>query len=178
MWEHLASFIANSWEAIAPFIIVKQYEKGIILRVGKFNRKLSPGLHFKLPIVEALLTVESVQTTMLIQPQTLTTKDGVTIMTSGALQYEITDAKIFLLDVYEARDAVRDTVLMEVKKTIQSTTWDELGYPIIDNKLTLKIRRRLKDYGVHVKRFGFIDIGRIKTLRLITGNGDHDESWT
>jgi membrane protease subunit HflK len=169
MLEQILAAISNSWGALAPFVVIDQFERGVVLRLGKYHRTLTPGLHPKAPLIDHVLTVEAVQTTIRIQPQTLTTADGVSVTVSAVVQYEIRDPKLFLLDVWEPRDAVRDIILAEVKRAVSVHIWPELNDEGIEREALHACRRQLKTYGVHVKRFVFADLGRIRTIRLIGG---------
>lgn len=172
MLETLLQFIGDKLGTLSPVVVIDQFEKGVLLRLGKYNKTLEPGLHGKLPIIDAVLTVEAVQTTLRIQPQTLTTKDGVTVTTSAVLRYEIHDPKSFLLDVWEGRDAVNDIALAEIKQTVTDSNWEDLRKSEAEKEIIKNIRRSIKDYGVAVKKFGFADLARMKTIRLVTNDFD------
>lgn len=172
MIERIIEFINTSWGTIAPFVIVDQFEKGVILRFGKYHKNILPGFNFKIPLIDSVHIVEAVQTTIRIQPQTLTTRDDMTITTSAVLTYEIRDPRLFLLDVWEGREAVKDVALAEIKKIVARSNWIDLNNKLIETQITLEIRKQVKMYGVYVKRFGFADLAKIKTIRLITGTGE------
>jgi membrane protease subunit HflK len=169
MWANILEILSDSWSALTPFFTIPQYEKGVILRLGKYLRTVEPGPHWKMPFVDTWLSVEAVQTTMHVQKQTLATRDGVSVTTSAVLQYEIKDPKLFLLEVYEGIDAINDIALSEIKDVITNHTWEQirLESEILEKEIVKKIRRQVRAYGVHIKRFGFADIGKIKTIRLM-----------
>jgi hypothetical protein len=174
MIERIIEFINTSWRTIAPFVIVDQFEKGVILRFGKYHKNILPGFNFKIPLIDSVHTVEAVQTTIRIQPQTLTTRDDMTITTSAVLTYEIRDPKLFLLEVWEGREAIKDITLAEIKKIVAQNKWEDLNKRLIETLITTEVRKQGKLYGVYVKKFGFADLAKIKTIRLITGTG---EAW-
>lgn len=167
MWAEIAEFFSSSYENITPFVVTNQYEKGVVLRFGKYHRDLVPGLSYKIPLIEATIKIEAVQTTMHILPQTLTTADNISVTTSAVLQYEISDPKPFTVDVWEPRDAMNDIAMAEIKRAISGNEWVSLQGENIEKKILRRIRKQLQPYGVSIKRFGFIDIGRIRTIRII-----------
>lgn len=172
MWEKIAEVVAVYWGLLTPFVVINQYEKAVILRLGLYLRTLGPGLHWKWPGYDAVLTVEAVQTTMRIQPQTLTTKDGISVTTSGVLQYKIENPEPYLLGVLEGQDAINDITMAEIKRVIADNDWKNLNNHDIETKVIKKVRNQVGKHGVEAIKFGFADLGRIRTIRLIGSVSD------
>lgn len=59
--------------------IVRQWERGVLLRFGKFKGARNPGLNFIIPIVDRLIKVDTRIMTIILEPQEVITRDNVTI---------------------------------------------------------------------------------------------------
>ena len=122
-------------------VIVPQQSMSIIERLGKFNRILSPGLHFKIPIIERVAGKESIRIRQLDVPVETKTQDNVFVNLGVSVQFIAVSEKIFdafyrLTDVNtQITSYVYDVVRGEVpKKTLDEgfETKDEIAQTIKD----------------------------------------------
>jgi regulator of protease activity HflC (stomatin/prohibitin superfamily) len=54
----VTAIIALISTIVAFLFIIKQYERSVILRLGKYNRQVSPSLHTRIPYIENVLVVD------------------------------------------------------------------------------------------------------------------------
>lgn len=166
MVDKILEFIAEIWHQLIPFVVVKQYNKGVMLRLGKFIKVTEPGLHWKIPFADELIDHTVVATTMELSSQSLTTKDEKSIVVRGVIKYEIKDIETFLLHVYDAVDAISDMTMGTIKKVITSKTWQECKEDSIDDVITRKARVEAKKWGIEVISVTLTDLGVIRSIRL------------
>lgn len=158
MIEKLLDFLERFWESIVPWVVVPQYEEGVILRLGKFNRIVSKGFNWKLPLLEKSDSTSIVIQTMELPTQTLGEK-----IIAFIVRYKVVDVKTFLLDVHDANDVIRDMSMGAVRRaTEEYHTPDE-----IEKSAKRRLKRSLKKYGVEVHEATITDYGKIKSLRII-----------
>ena len=69
--------------------VVNQYERGIVLRLGKFNRTMAPGLRLIIPYIDHLIKVDVRTTPMDIPMQEVITKDNVTVKVDAVVYYRV-----------------------------------------------------------------------------------------
>lgn len=167
MLDSLIQWLTSIIEHVSPFFIVRQYENGIQLRFGKYLRSLDPGLYIKIPFVDEILTQHVVLTTLSLPAQSLVTSDNKNIVVEAMVKYKITDAQVFLLEVYDSIDAVSDISQGIIKELIMSSTWEQCRDNELDNSITKKVRNELKKFGVYVDKVTLTSISEIKTFRLI-----------
>ena len=159
------------WEMIFPIFIIKEYEQGLVLRYGKFNRICDKGkLHWKYPFIEEVITQHTVITTINIPAQSLVTKDNIEIVVKAIVKYKIQDIKTFLLEVYDSIDAITDVTQGIIKNIIMTSTWEECRDVSIDNAIEKKVRSELKKFGVYIDAVTLSTISKIRTYRLINQN--------
>lgn len=170
MFDKLIEIITNWWLQLTPIIIIRDYEEAVLLRFGRFKAVFKPGMHFKIPLFDEVIDQHVVVTTLSLDAQSLYTKDKQNIVVKGLIKYKIADVKIFLLEVYDAQDALSDMSQSIIKNVIMSMTMDECTDSELDNILTKKVRVEAKKWGVEVQQVTLTDLAPIRSYRLINDN--------
>lgn len=170
MFDKLVELLTNWWLELKPIVIIRDYEEAVLLRFGKFKQVLKPGLHFKIPMFDEVIDQHVVVTTLSLDAQSLYTKDKQNIVVKGLVKYKIADVKIFLLEVYDAQDAISDMSQSIIKNVIMSMTLEECTDVELDNTLTKKVRVEAKKWGVEVQQVTLTDLAPIRSIRLINDN--------
>jgi regulator of protease activity HflC (stomatin/prohibitin superfamily) len=97
--------------------IVRQYERGVVLRFGRLHNVREPGIRFLLPIADVMTKVSLRIITMPIQSQGIITKDNVTVGVSAVAYYRVVDpvkSVIAIENVKAAIDQIAQTTLRKV----------------------------------------------------------------
>jgi regulator of protease activity HflC (stomatin/prohibitin superfamily) len=105
--------------------IVKQYEKGVLFRLGRVIGVREPGLRFIIPVVDVLRRVSLRIVTMPIQSQGIITRDNVSVDVSAVAYFRVVDATksvVAIENVYAAIDQIAQTTL---RKVVGQHTLDE-----------------------------------------------------
>jgi len=166
MFDKLIEFLLNIIEDIMPVFFVKQYNNGILLRMGKFVRVVKPGVVFKIPFLDKIEVVTIVTTTLSVPTQSVITKDKKQLVVKSVVKYKIADVELFMLNVYDSTDAISDITQAIIKEQISLRTFEECTDNDFDNTVTKKLRVEMKKWGIEVDRVTLTDIGQIKSLRL------------
>lgn len=167
MFDKLWELLQHIWDNINPFFIIPEYAQGLLLRCGKFNKICEPGIHIKCPFIDELIVQHTVQTTVSLSAQSLFTIDGTNIVVRGMVKYKISDIKVFLLEVFDAVDAIADVSQGIIKQIVMSKTTKECMDNELDNTITKKCRVEIKKMGVEVIQVTLTDIAPIRSIRLI-----------
>jgi regulator of protease activity HflC (stomatin/prohibitin superfamily) len=167
MFDKLIEIISNWWLQITPIIIIRDYEEAVLLRFGKFKSVLKPGMHFKIPMFDEVIDQHVVVTTLSLDAQSLYTRDKQNIVVKAVIKYKISDVKTFLLEVYDAQDALSDMSQSIIKNVIMSMSMDECTDSELDNTLTKKVRVEARKWGVEVQQVTLTDLAPIRSYRLI-----------
>jgi len=168
MFERVFDFIANSWNILRPIVVVTDFEGGVILRFGRYNREIKPGIHWKYPLADNAMITSVVTTTMALRPQTLTTKDDLTIVLSAIVKYHISDVRSYLLDIWDSADVINDLTLGAIRKIVASVDYEDLQGHLIEEEVLSIIKNDASRYGVDIHKVTFSDLGKVRSLRLIT----------
>ena len=98
--------------------IINQYERGVVLTLGKFTGMRQPGLRLVIPIIQKIMKVDVRSTPVDVPSQEVITKDNVTIKVDAVVYFRVVDAARAVLEtnnyVYAtsqfAQAALRDVV--------------------------------------------------------------------
>lgn len=170
MFDKLIEFILEWFQFLLPFTIVNEWERGIILRFGKYHRTIEPGFHWKWPFgIEEEYKDNVVTRTKNIAVQSLTTADGVRVNLGLVVTANIEDIEAAFCNVDGVDDALLDAVYGGVGTTVKSESWADLMNPEWENRVTIKCRRAAKRYGWYIQTIQVSDLVRGNSLRLFNG---------
>jgi regulator of protease activity HflC (stomatin/prohibitin superfamily) len=140
--------------------IVKQYEEGVLFRLGRVIGERKPGFRLIIPIVDVLHRVSLRIVTMPIQSQGIITRDNVSVDVSAVAYFKVVDAVksvVAIENVYSAIDQIAQTTL---RKVVGQHTLDQTLSET--DKINLDIRAILDvttvDWGIEVTLVELKDI--------------------
>lgn len=121
---------------VACAFVVRQQHVAVIERLGKFNRIVDSGLHFKLPLIERLVYQASLLTSLSSFQIDVKTKDNVTIGLTVSVQHKVNNAPAaraqesgVYKSFYQLAEPLRqmqDMVTDALRSTIPKNTLDEV----------------------------------------------------
>ena len=103
--------------AIASLRVLKQYERGVVFFLGRFEGVRDPGLTLIFITVQQMTRVSLRTVTMQIPSQKIITKDNVSIDIAAVAYYHITDPEksvIVIENVYNAINQISQTTVRNV----------------------------------------------------------------
>ena len=77
---------------------VRQYERGIVFRLGKYRNTLGPGLHVIVPYIDSLSRVDVRSTPIDVPKQEVITRDNVTVGVDAIVYFRVLDPAKALLE--------------------------------------------------------------------------------
>ena len=108
--------------------IVKEYERGVVFRLGRLVGAKGPGLFFIIPFVDSMVRVDLRVVTMDVPSQECITKDNVTVRVNAVAYFRVVDAEASVVKVL---DHIRAT-----SQISQTTVRNVLGQSELDELLT------------------------------------------
>ncbi len=164
------------------FYTIEPGEQGVVLRFGKYSRTATPGLNFKLPLVDSLfkIDVETVRKeefgfrTRQPGQKTVYEKKGYDIeslMLTGdknvidvewIVQYKVSDPVNFIFKVREVGQAVRDVSEMTLRKIVGNQDFDYVlsNRDILEAEAVRELQSALDSYesGVNIMQVKLQDV--------------------
>jgi regulator of protease activity HflC (stomatin/prohibitin superfamily) len=97
--------------------ILREWERGVILRLGKFQAVRGPGITFVIPLLERMYRINTRIVTVDVPPQDVITKDNVTLSVNAVVFFRVLhpkEAVVNVEDFYAATYQKAQTVLRNV----------------------------------------------------------------
>lgn len=147
--------------------IIRPFEKGLVERLGKFQRTMDPGLNLIMPLMDTVIKVDMREVVLDVPPQMVITKDNVNVEVDCIVYAQVTDP-------FRSRYEISNYI-MAATKLAQTNLRNVIGEIDLDACLTSRdeINGQLRDvldaatdkWGVKVNR---VELQRIDPPRDIT----------
>jgi regulator of protease activity HflC (stomatin/prohibitin superfamily) len=111
---------------IAGLRIDREYERGVIFRLGRFGGIRGPGMYWIVPGVDRKTQVDIRTKTVDIQPQETVTADSVTIRVNAVLYYRILDPEKAINRVESYEVAVYQTAMTTLRNVVGQNILDDV----------------------------------------------------
>ena len=105
--------------------IVKQYEQGVLFRLGRVVGVRQPGLTFIVPLIDVLRRVSLRIITMPIQSQGIITRDNVSVDVSAVAYYRVVDPVKSVVAIENVAAAIDQIAQTTLRKVVGQHTLDE-----------------------------------------------------
>lgn len=117
MGSFILLFIIAACIIISSIRVINQFERGIVLTLGRYSRTLKPGLNIIIPFIEQVKKVDVRTTPMDIPKQEVITKDNVTVNVDAIVYFRVIDTKKAVLETTDysyATSSFAQTALRDV----------------------------------------------------------------
>jgi regulator of protease activity HflC (stomatin/prohibitin superfamily) len=141
--------------------VARQWERAILLRLGRFAGLRGPGLFFIIPFIDRVASIidQRVITTTFNAEETLT-RDTVPVSVDAVLFWHVHDPQQAALEVQDYDSAVARAAQTALRDLIGRTTLADLlrGRETIEKSLQDMIDSRIRDWGVTVQTVELRDV--------------------
>lgn len=154
--------------ALSGIKVVKQTEKYVIERVGKFHSILDPGVHWIWPFFDRVaLRVVMKEQIRDFDPQPVITKDNVTMQIDTVVFFQITDPKLYAYGVVNPINAIENLSSTTLRNIIGELDLDETltSRDIINTKMRSILDEATDPWGIKVNRVEVKNILPPKDIR-------------
>src|SRR5258708_17476469 len=146
---------------------VKQYEKGLITRLGKYHGMAPSELTFIIPFIDDIMRVDMREQVITVPPQKLITKDNVTVEVDAVVYYKVIDPVKSQFEVQDFGYACTTLAQTNLRNLIGDRTLDEtlVARDMINNNLRHVLDEATNNWGVKATR---VEVQKIEPPRDIT----------
>jgi regulator of protease activity HflC (stomatin/prohibitin superfamily) len=148
--------------------VVKQYERGVVFRLGRLSSKVrGPGFTVIVPFVDKIRKVNMQIVTMPVPAQEGITRDNVTVRVDAVVYFKVIDAAEAVVQVEDYRFAVSQMAQTSLRSIIGKSDLDDLlsNREQLNQGLELMIDSPAIGWGVQIDRVEIKDVSLPETMK-------------
>ncbi|MFG2192454.1 slipin family protein [Streptomyces sp. NPDC048639] len=164
----VAALSCGAVYALAAARVIKQYERGVVLRLGRLMPQVrQPGFTMIVPMVDRLHKVNMQIITMPVPGQEGITRDNVTVRVDAVVYFKVVDAPDAIVQVEDYRFAVSQMAQTSLRSIIGKSELDDLlsNREKLNQGLELMIDSPALGWGVTVDRVEIKDVSLPETMK-------------
>ncbi len=119
----------------ASIRILREYERGVIFRLGRLIAQKGPGLILLIPFIDQMVRIDLRTVTLNVPPQEVITKDNVTVRVNAVAYFRVIDPNKAITEV--------ENYLLATSQIAQTTLRSVLGKAELDSLLAERERLNL-----------------------------------
>ena len=145
---------------MAGLKVDREYERGVIFRLGRLKGVKGPGMYWIMPILDQKAQVDVRTKTVNIEPQETITADSVTIKVNAVLYYRLLDPSKAINKVENYQLAVYQTALTTLRNVVGQNILDD----VLQNrdKINVKVQEIVDEitepWGIVIERVEMKDV--------------------
>jgi regulator of protease activity HflC (stomatin/prohibitin superfamily) len=154
----LAAFVL--FVLLAGLRIAKEYQRAVVLRLGRLVGMRGPGLYYLIPLIEQQTLIDQRVVTADVEEQEAITKDNVPVKVDAVVWYRVTNPNRSVVEVQNVHHAVTQTALTMLRNVIGRHSLDDLlkEKDKLSEELRLDIDRATHPWGLEVQRVEMKDV--------------------
>lgn len=154
--------------ALTSVKVVQQSTARVVERLGKFNRIINSGVHFIIPIFERTREVISLKEKVAdFDPQSVITKDNVTMQIDTVVYYQVTDPKLYAYGVERPINAIENLTATTLRNIVGELELDETltSRDTVNAKMRTILDEATDPWGIKINRVELKNILPPKDIR-------------
>ena len=135
--------------------VIKQSKVGIVMRLGKFQKKADTGVHFLIPFLDQMAYVIDLRENVVdFPPQPVITKDNVTMQIDTVVYFQVTDPVRYIFVIANPISAIENLTATTLRNIIGELDLDETltSRDIINTKMRSILDEATDKWGIKVNR--------------------------
>ena len=135
--------------------VIKQSKVGIVMRLGKFQKKADTGVHFLIPFLDQMAYVIDLRENVVdFPPQPVITKDNVTMQIDTVVYFQVTDPVRYVFEIANPISAIENLTATTLRNIIGELDLDATltSRDIINTKMRSILDEATDKWGIKVNR--------------------------
>lgn len=108
--------------------IIKQFERSIILRLGKYHKQIGPGINYRIPFIDNVLVIDIRERVREFKAERMLTKDNVPVTIDAILRYKIIEGRTndAILNVENFNEMIQQVSQTTLRNNIGSSLFQDI----------------------------------------------------
>jgi regulator of protease activity HflC (stomatin/prohibitin superfamily) len=149
--------------------VAAQWERGVVLRLGKFQAVRGPGLLYIVPFIDNVRFVDLRLLTLNIPSQQVITKDNVPAAIDGVLYFRVSDPEKAVISIQDYAFAIAQYAQATLRDVVGGLSLDELlsEREQIQERIAEVVQEHIGGWGLHLDSIRLQDISMPEDLKRI-----------
>ncbi|MCW9681098.1 SPFH/Band 7/PHB domain protein [Dolichospermum planctonicum UHCC 0167] len=164
----LIIFLALVGYALASAKMVSQGNVALVERLGRYHRKLNPGLSFIVPIIDQIVMENTTREQLLdIKPQNVITKDGIYLEVDAIVYWRIQDIEKSFYAIDDLEQSLANIATTTLRENIAQNSLEDtnMSRDEIDRTILSVLNSITSTWGVEITRLDIQSITPPETVR-------------
>ena len=164
----LIIFLALVGYALASAKMVNQGNVALVERLGRYHRKLNPGLSFIVPIIDQIVMENTTREQLLdIKPQNVITKDGIYLEVDAIVYWRIQDIEKSFYAIDDLEQSLSNIATTTLRENIAQNSLEDtnMSRDQIDKTILSVLNSITSTWGVEITRLDIQSITPPETVR-------------
>ncbi|MCL5103307.1 MAG: slipin family protein [Armatimonadetes bacterium] len=152
--------------------IIREWERGVLLRFGRFDHIKMPGIRLVWPVIDKLIVIDTRVVTMDAPKQEIITRDNVSVMVDAVVFFQVVNAEFAVTKVENWVRATSMRAQTDLRTVIGQAELDELlsERDKINSRLQEIIDEATEPWGIKVVTVQVRDVTLPETMKRAMAN--------
>ena len=140
--------------AASGFYLVDQSERGVVLRFGKFQEVVTPGLQWNPPLIDDVRMVNVTRVRSITQTQAMLTRDENIVEVEISAQYQVSNPSDFVLNLRDPNLSIENALDSSLRHVVGGTDMIDIltsGREILGSSVSSRLQSYLDSYGAGIR---------------------------
>lgn len=154
--------------ALGSAKLINQGNEALVERLGRYHRKLSPGLNFIVPLVDQIVMEDTIREQFIdIKPQNVITRDNIYLEVDAVLFWRIRDMVKSFYEIDDLQGSLNQLATTTLREVIAQNTVEEtnVSRAEMDTQILTKLNETTQNWGVEILRLDIQSITPPESVR-------------
>jgi len=137
---------------ISMFRVLREYERGVIFFLGRFERVKGPGLIIVIPIIQQMVRVDLRTVVMDVPSQDVISRDNVSVRVNAVLYFRVIDPQKAIINVEDFLQATSQLAQTTLRSVLGQHELDEMlaNRDMLNSDIQSILDARTEGWGIKV----------------------------
>jgi len=160
-------FVVLLYIVVSGVRVAAQWERGVVLRLGRFQAVRGPGVIYIIPFLDYVRFVDNRVLALNVPGQRVITRDNVPAQIDGVIFFYVADAENAITKVQDFRFAIAQYAQASLRDVVGSLSLDDLltEREQIQQRIGESVEEHIKNWGIHIDSIRLLDIDMPEELK-------------
>ncbi|MBN3871345.1 MULTISPECIES: SPFH domain-containing protein [unclassified Nostoc] len=162
--------------ALGSAKLINQGNEALVERLGRYHRKLKPGLNFIVPLVDQVVMEDTTREQILdIKPQNVITQDNISVEVDAIVYWRLRDIEKSFYAIEDLQGALTQVTTTTLREIIAQNTLEQTNVSRVEmhSALLFELNNITADWGVDILR---LDIQRITLPESVRKSREEEQA--